>query len=202
MIIRKYFFIGLTITILMLPICVIGEGAATPGSNTLNWEVNLYPNNSSYIEVKIDTNDFPKNTCFDAVLIQVQFGDAQGRARHQKSFTLHNQPRMKQGSIYVDWLRQPFPDARSVTGKEIRYRFIACGLRFTRLDCPRNVFQKLFGIHKRCDDKTPELNESVLGTQIHNSAPEDIDFKVRGTESTKIKSDRNSAIIQMIPPPH
>src|SRR5713101_724839 len=98
MIIRKYFFIGLIITILMLSICVIGEGAATPGSNKLNWEVNLYPNNSRYIEVKVDTKAFPANTCFDAVSIQVQFGDAQGRVTHQKSFTLHNQPRMRQGN--------------------------------------------------------------------------------------------------------
>lgn len=196
MTIRKYFFIGLTASILMLPTYVMG-GEATPGSNTLNWEVNLYPSNSRYIEVKVDTNAFPANTCFDAVSIQVQFGE--GRAAHQKRFTLHNQPRMRQGNIYVDWLRHPFPDVRSVTGKEIHYTLIACGLRLTRLDCRRNFFQRLFGIHKRCDDKIPELDETVLGTQIQDSAPEDMDFKVRGAESSAIKPNR--PIIQMIPPP-
>lgn len=99
----------------------------------LHWYAGLYPENSDYIEVTVDTRNTPQNSFVEGISFNVVFYDAKNRRINKTfNFTHSELPYLKSGLLYVKYFQHSVNSVKSAKGAYLNYTIRSAGGKMDR----------------------------------------------------------------------
>jgi hypothetical protein len=116
---KNFLCLYLFIVIIFVPLnlsaqtIVISSPTAAP---KLRWNARLYPKNDDFVEVILDTRNFPPNSCLNQISVLVVLLNEKGEAQ-SKQFEF-DKSQVLGGGVFVNWFAQRSPSTRNAKGKK------------------------------------------------------------------------------------